>query len=55
VVDRNGVVCETEDTIEFTESKCESWLFGGFSKVLVLDCKIADGDGILRDVSLERT
>lgn len=54
VVDRDGVVTETEDTVKLAESESKSGLFGRLGKVLVLDCNVADGHGIARDKALER-
>lgn len=54
MVDRDGVVGETEDTVKLAKGKRESGLLGGLGKVLVLDGEIADNDGVLRDKALER-
>lgn len=55
VVDRDGIVGETKDTVELTKGKSESWLFGCLGKVLVFDGKITDDDSVLRDKALERS
>lgn len=55
VVDGDGVVCQSKDTVEFTKGKSESRLFGGFGKVLVLDGKVTDDDSVLRDETFEGT
>lgn len=53
MVDRDSVVSETENTIEFTKGKCESGLLGSLGKVLVLDAQVTDSDGVLRNESLK--
>jgi hypothetical protein len=53
VVDGYGVI--TEDTVEFTESKSKSGLFGGLSEILVLDNNITDSDSVPRDEPLNST
>lgn len=54
VVDRDGVIAHTEDTVELAESKGESWLLSGLGKVLLLDGQVTDGDGVLGDEAFER-
>lgn len=55
VVDRDSIVGETQDTVKLAKGESESGLLGRLGKVLVLDRKITDGDGVLRDEALERS
>lgn len=52
---RDGVVSQTEDTIEFTKCKRQSGFLGSFTEQLVLDGQIADLEGILGDVTFDRS
>jgi len=55
VVNRDGVITESEDSVEFGDNKGESGFSGGFSEVLVLDLKASDGDGVLADEASQRS
>ena len=37
-----------------SKGKCKTRLLGGFGKVLFLDGEVTNGQGILRDIALER-
>lgn len=49
LVDGNGVVTKTEDTVEAAEGKGKAGLASSLGKVLLLDLKVANGDVILGD------
>lgn len=49
LVDRDGVVSQTQDTIETAESKGQARLAGSLSKVLLGNLQVADRHGILGD------
>jgi len=51
-VDADGVVAETHDTVEASESKGKTWLICNLGEQLVLDLQVANLDCVLRDVSL---
>lgn len=54
MIDRDGVIAHTEDTVELAESEGETGLLGGFGEVLLLNHDIADGHGVLRNEALKR-
>lgn len=47
LVDADGIIAETHDSIKATEGKRKARLLSSFSKVLVLDLDVADLDGVL--------
>lgn len=49
LIDGDGVVSQTQDTIETAESEGQTGLAGGLGKVLLADLQVADLQGILRD------
>lgn len=49
LVDGDGVVSKTHDTVEATESKSQTWLLSSLSEVLLFDGEVANGDGVLGD------
>ena len=51
VVDRNGVITETQDTIKSTKGKSQARLAGGFTEELVLDLKVSNPQNVLGDVA----
>jgi len=51
VVDGDGVVPKTEDTVESAKSKGKTWLVGGFAEVLVLNFEVANAKEIVGDVT----
>lgn len=52
LVDGDGVVSETKDTIEAAEGESQSWLLSGLGEVLSLDLEIADGELVVGDEPL---
>lgn len=55
LVDGDGVVAETKDTIEATEGKGQAGLTSSLSEELVLDLEVANGDGVLGDETAQAT
>ena len=51
LVDGDGIVTKTENTIKSAKGKCEAWLFSCLSKVLVLGFRVTNCDGVLRLVA----
>jgi hypothetical protein len=49
VVDRDGVIGQTQDTIEATEGESQTGLLGSLGKVLALDLEVTDLDIIVGD------
>lgn len=54
-VDADSVISESQDAIKSAKGKGKTRLGSGFSEKLVLDCQITNGDGVLRNVTTERT
>jgi len=54
-VDRDRVICKTQDAVELAESKGKTRLLGGFSKILVANSEVTYGELVLRDIALHRT
>ena len=52
-VDGDSIISETQDTIKSTESKCKTWLLGGFGEDLVFDREITNGQSVLRNETAE--
>ena len=50
---RDGVICQTEDSVKLAESKRQSGLLGRLTKQLVLDLQVADLEHIFADVALD--
>lgn len=55
VVDRDGVIGQTQDTIEATESESQTGLLGSLGKVLALNLEVADLDIIVGDETRQAT
>lgn len=55
LVDTDGVVAKTEDTVEPAEGESKTRLVGRLGEVLVLDGEITDLDGVLRDETAQAT
>ena len=53
LVDGDGVVSETHDTVKAAEGKRKARLRGCLSEVLVFDGEIANAHGVLADISLQ--
>lgn len=53
LVDGNGIITKTHNSVESAKGKGESWLLCGLREVLVLDLQVADGDGVLGNVAAE--
>lgn len=54
-VDGDGVVSETQDTIEAAEGESETWLLGSLSEILLLDGEVTDVEGVLGDETAQAT
>jgi hypothetical protein len=55
LVDTDGIVTQTEDTVESAESESKTRLLGGLTKELVLDLDVTNLDSVLGDVTLNGT
>lgn len=51
LVHRDGIVAETQDTVEAAEGEGQTGLTSSFSKVLSLDLEVTDGEVIVGDVT----
>ena len=54
MVDRDGIVSQSEDTVKLAEREREPGLLGRLGKVLILDDKITDGDSVPGNEALKR-
>lgn len=54
-VDTDGVVAETQDTVETAKGKGKTRLRGSFTEELVFDLEVTDLDSVLGDVTLYGT
>lgn len=55
LVDRDGVISQSQNAIESAESKGKTGLTGRFRKILILDFQIANLKNILRDKATQAT
>jgi hypothetical protein len=55
VLDRDGVIAKTKDTIEACKSKSESRFLDRFGKTLVLDINTADAKSIMTNETFQGT
>lgn len=55
LVDTDGVVSKTEDTVEAAEGESQARLLSGLTEELVLDLDVTNLDSVLRDVTLNST
>ena len=55
LVDTDGIITQTEDTVESAKSESKTGLLGGFTEELVLDLDVTNLDSVLGDVTLNGT
>lgn len=53
VLNGNGVIAQTQNTVEAAEQEGQARLAGSLGEILVLDLKVADGDDIVGDETLQ--
>ncbi len=47
LVDRDGIISETQNTVKAAKSERKAWLFGGFGEDLILDLEVANSQNVL--------